>query len=326
MLRLLVGPDDLARTRFGVSPLMELENVLRLLSARTTRPDARVARLRPEFDRLCRDRSLRILLALHAPGYGVNFLAPQPSSMGQTLADDLATVRATPLPVARREVAEALRRRPVGDPAVVQVLKSRRLVEEIAQTQEEAWQRLVAPTWPAIRALLERDVLHRAARLARDGWAGALTDLDPRLSWRSGELRVRRREHETYDLAGKGMLLVPAAHVWPHLITFTDPPWRATIVYPARGVAALWSEAPVTPPQALRRLLGRGRSEVLTALVEPASTTQLVHALGQSLGSVGGHLAVLRDAGLVVGERAGRSVRYRRTALGDALAGSADAG
>ncbi len=295
---------------------MELENVLRLLSARSTRPDARVARLRPEFDRLSRDSSLRVLLALHAPGYGVNFLAPPPSGMGQTLADDLATVRATPLSVARREVAEGLRRRPVDDPAVLQVLRSRRLVEEIAQIQEEAWQRLVGPTWPAIRALLERDVLHRAARLVRDGWAGALTDIDPRLSWRSGELRVRRREDETYDLAGQGLLLVPAAHVWPNLITFTDPPWRAAIVYPARGVAALWSQTPAAPPHALRRLLGSGRSEVLTAPVEPASTTQLVHALGQSLGSVGGHLAVLRDAGLVHSERDGAHVRHRLTSRG----------
>jgi hypothetical protein len=326
VLRILVGPEDLARTRFGVSPLMELENVLRLLSARTARPDVRVARLRPEFERLHRDTRLRVLLALHAPGYVVNFLAPPPSGMGQTLADDLATVRATPLSVARREVAEALRRRPVDDPAVLKVLRSRRLVEEVAQIQEEAWQRLVGPTWPAIRALLERDVVHRAARLAREGWAGALTDLDPRLSWRSGEVRVSRREDETYDLSGQGLLLVPAAHVWPNLITFTDPPWRATIVYPARGVAALWSRRPAPPADALRRLLGTGRSEVLTALAEPASTTQLVHALGQSLGSVGGHLAVLRGAGLVVGERAGRAVLYRRTALGDALAGSATAG
>ena len=41
---------------------------------------------------------------------------------------------------------------------------------------------------------------------------------------------------------------------------------------------------------------------------------------GLPLGSVGGHLRVLLDAGLVQRRRSGREVLYWRTALGDALA------
>jgi DNA-binding transcriptional ArsR family regulator len=40
---------------------------------------------------------------------------------------------------------------------------------------------------------------------------------------------------------------------------------------------------------------------------------------GFSLGTVGGHLKVLLDAGLVRRTRSGRSVLYYRTALGDEL-------
>ena len=51
----------------------------------------------------------------------------------------------------------------------------------------------------------------------------------------------------------------------------------------------------------------------------PATTSQLVAQLGMSLGGVGGHLAVLRAAGLVNRARSGRSVNYVATPLGDAL-------
>jgi DNA-binding transcriptional ArsR family regulator len=57
----------------------------------------------------------------------------------------------------------------------------------------------------------------------------------------------------------------------------------------------------------------------LLALDHPASTTQLTATLSQSLGGLGGHLAVLRDAGLLTRARSGRSVLYRRTRAGDIL-------
>ena len=80
----------------------------------------------------------------------------------------------------------------------------------------------------------------------------------------------------------------------------------------------------LTDAGALGVLIGASRARVLRALDEPVSTTQLAAALRLAVGAAGDHLAVLLRAGLVDRARAGRSVLYRRTPLGDALAGASD--
>jgi DNA-binding transcriptional ArsR family regulator len=327
VLRLVVGPQDLARSRFAVSPVVEVENVLRALHRRTARgPTAGLERLRPAYDRLRADADLGLLLALQAPHYGPTFLAPPPTGMGQTIDDDLAAVRATSSVVARDEIERALRLQPSGlvERRVERALRSPGAVATLADLLEQAWTALVAPGWPATRALLERDVLHRASRLVRDGWAGAFAGLHERIRWRDGAIELLGQPEQQVPLGGDGLLLVPSAHVWPGTMNYVEPPWPIALVYPARGVAALWSDAPRSAPGALGRLLGPARAAVLDGLDEPASTTHLVHQLGLPLGTVGGHLRVLLDAGLVARERSGRSVLYRRTAVGDAVAATGD--
>ena len=127
---------------------------------------------------------------------------------------------------------------------------------------------------------------------------------------------------EDAALGGRGLLFVPSVFIWPKLALGLDPPWPPSLIYPARGVAALWERPGSASARgtALDRLLGPSRAAILIALEEPASTTQLVAALGQSLGAIGDHLAVLREAGLISRARSGRSVLYRRTPVGDALA------
>jgi DNA-binding transcriptional ArsR family regulator len=79
-------------------------------------------------------------------------------------------------------------------------------------------------------------------------------------------------------------------------------------------------------PTALGDLIGPRRAQVLVALVTPATTTQLSERLRASPAGISGHLAVLRRAGLVAGQRRGREVRYVRTRGGDALVAAAGSG
>ncbi len=232
-------------------------------------------------------------------------------------------MRATRLTDARTEIARCLALRGTPDPATLHVLRDHRVVPLLAEAVEQAWAELAAADWPQLRAIAERDVVHRSAALSRVGWAEALAGLTPRVRWRAGALEVSRFPDGRTTPGGAGLLLVPSVLIWPHIAVFDEDPWPRALVYPARGSGALW-EHPQVASDGLARLLGDARARVLDALQTPASTTHLVAQLGLPLGTVGDHLAVLRAAGLVAPARSGRSVLYARTPVGDALVGATD--
>lgn len=329
MIRLAVGPDDLAKSRFAISPLWELVHAMRALGGRNRGGPAQpfVDRAGDRYRELRGTADVDAVLVLQPEGYGVDFLMPPPRSVATTVEDLLEIVRSTPLEQARREITRALELGPPPAPRVRAVLEREDVSAYLADVMATAWRLLLAPDWPQLRAILERDVVHRAGRLARDGWAGALADVHPQLRYADGCVEMPARLDEAdVDLGGRGLLLVPSVFVWPHVAYGFDPPWPPALIYPARGVAALWSREPTRVSDGLARLLGPTRAAILAALDEPASTTQLVAALHLSVGSVGDHLATLRDAGVVSRARAGRSVLYTRTPVGDALVAASGAG
>lgn len=325
MLRIEVGPEDLAASRFGIAPLAELEFLIRRLEHSGNRTavggpgvpvrwTARYAELRDELD-------LRVIRALQPSTWGPDFLAPPPSGMARTIADDLALVRSTPHAIARHQIT--LARKAVGPAAadVDRLLVGSDVVVRLADVLERLWAKLIAPDWPQLLSIIERDVLHRAEALTRGGWAAALEGLHPDVSWGEGSLEVRSRVQRSARLDGRGLVFVPSVFLHPRVATYVDPPWQPALVYPARGSAALW-ETHAATPQALVRLLGEARATLLLRLDTPASTTQLSRITGLALGAVGDHLRILLDAGFVTRGRAGRSVIYRRTPISDAVIAS----
>lgn len=316
MISFRFGPEDLGRVRFAVSPLFELASsldVLRDPAAHSLhQPWARAARAHVgELDFWPLDAAL--------PDYGYcyrpDFITPPPERPVADLADELDRVRATPLEQVARELAWAY---PRGLPPAARALLEDQGRDRLVDAMAAYFDRALAPSWPAIKALLEADIAARASQLAAAGPLAALSDLHPDVAWRDGALELRRPYEETVELRGRGLLLIPSAFAWPRVWPMFDAPWQPALVYPARGVGSLWAPRARPAPDALSALLGRRRAEILAQL--PASTQELAQRFDASPGGVSEHLGVLRAAGLVQRRREGRAVRYVRTEMGDDLA------
>ncbi|TDC90767.1 winged helix-turn-helix domain-containing protein [Actinomadura sp. 7K507] len=325
MLRIEVGQADLAASRFGFAPLMETLNALGLVAGRVPpgplRPWVERARLR--YPPIADDPAIRALVFLRRRfGYMADFVSPPPARPNLTVAEQLATMRATPLDQAREEIGRNLVGLPEPDGAVRDLLDAPDMVERLAVGLETAWTALLEPDWAVVRSIVESDIVHRAGRLAAYGWAEALDGLSRQVSWRDGviEVDIRGGGDATRRLGGAGLMLVPV--VFSELALAVEQDWPYTLMYRARGVAALWEGRTPRGEDALAGLVGRTRADLLRLLAEPATTTWLSARLRLSVGGVGDHLAVLRASGLVTKERSGRSVLYRRTAVGDVLAGA----
>ncbi|MFI0409936.1 ArsR/SmtB family transcription factor [Actinomadura sp. 3N508] len=325
MYRIEVDKADLAASRFGVAPLLETLNALGLAAHRVPAGPLGpwVARARPRYLPIADDPAIRTLTFLRRrAGYMADFISPPPARPNLTIAEQLITMRATPLDQARGEVVRNLVGLPEPDAVVREVLDAPDMVELLATGLETAWDAMLKPDWPVLRSIVERDIVHRAGRLAAYGWAEALDGLSRQVRWRDGviEVDILGGGDATRRLGGTGLMFVPV--VFSELGLAVEQHWPYTLMYRARGVAALWESPTPRRDDALARLLGRTRADLLRLLAEPATTTWLSARLRMSLGGIGDHLTVLRASGLVTRERSGRSVLYRRTAVGDMLVGT----
>jgi DNA-binding transcriptional ArsR family regulator len=146
-----------------------------------------------------------------------------------------------------------------------------------------------------------------------------LSDLHPELELVDHAIQiVRQASSAEHDLSVTGLLLVPCAFAWPHLIASLSTAGPPSLTYGPRGIGTLWQAAgqePAEDDDALGALLGRARAAILTQVALPRSTTDLARELGQSPPAVSAHLSVLRRCGLVTSWRSGRRVLYQRTPL-----------
>ncbi|MER5930888.1 helix-turn-helix domain-containing protein [Streptomyces sp. NPDC002054] len=339
MISFELGVEDLANTRFAVSPLGETVLSLRVLR------DPGVSALHLPWRRSVLGRlggldtglDIGLLMSLVADRLTLpDFLTPRPAGFEPAFEDELAVVRRTPPEVVRRDLSAAhapdrlpapLRAATAAGDAPVTGLR-----DEICELLHRYWEIAVRPVWPQVRLVVEADMTYRARQLARGGARLLFADMHPRLSWEDdgsrGILRVHRTIGSGYhtQACGRGLLLVPSvfAHKPAPPVGPQEPP---SLLYPSRGVATLWAAGATdgsatgsAAGPALVRLLGAPRARLLGLLAEPLATVELARRLRVTPSAVSQHLRVLYEAGLVARARHGRQVLYRRSPLGDRLA------
>lgn len=311
----IVSADVLASSRFAVSPLIETVAAMKAFAGKGTHPaqrrwlDAHAPAYR---QRLHHDPFAAALTAATLrPRWVADFLVTPPGDTDGTFTGDLARLRATTPDEARAQLlAEGV---PVPD-----ILGGPDLIDRTADFLSWVWELALSPDWPHRRRLLEADIVARSHQLATGGWAAVLLGMRPDMRWAGdGILQVDAYDYAPVDLTGAQLSFIPtlSRHGWICL----DAPHRYLVVYPCAGFLA--DPAATTAPPALSRLLGPVRALVLTHLEASKTPSQLCAVTGYGLGTIGGHLRVLLDAGLVQRRRTGRTVLYYRTARGDDLAG-----
>ncbi len=162
MVRFVFAVEDLARTRFAISPMSEL--VLSLIAWRDPSYAAlHVPWLRSLSGRLDGLALERAVLLTPGRGYTPDFLAPPPAGPLGSIEDDLAALRATPMARVRDEMKLFRSQHPRADVSAW-LQDPRRELRRLADLFEAYWERAVEPVWPRVRAFLDADIAYRSRR------------------------------------------------------------------------------------------------------------------------------------------------------------------
>lgn len=308
------GATTLA-ARVAISPLMTL--VTALLDALGDRPDT-------PWRRVLRDRARGLdpgPLAVFGQRAGQlpNHLLPLPSRPGMTFGEQIAELRAQPQALVANDVATGFPDPP--PPEVVPYgLAPGEATGRFCDALVAHWDRMLAPSWPRMQRLLEREIMLIGRTLATDGLPSTLAGLHPALAYADGKVRFRSNAigHVSY-VADKPLMLLPLACEPERLLANEDHPDATVIAYAARGSGELWGEGVREPAAELASLLGETRATIALALALPATTSDLADQLALAPSTVSRHLAAVVEAGLADRTRRGPAVYYRLTARGTAL-------
>ncbi|TMR09874.1 winged helix-turn-helix transcriptional regulator [Nonomuraea turkmeniaca] len=328
MLRIHFTSDDLVRTRIvpAADPLWEIALSICRLAGR--RGQAMFAEWRHQArDGLAKSDALDIVRRVLGPLYRgtslfiPDFLTPPDSSLGLDAGVD--AVLSTPRLLLRQELDKlaGLARTPTWAWGLADGRKD--AFHDLRDGLYTYFDTALRPHWSNIQGMVDADRAMRGRAYLEGGVEAMLSSFRPAMSWESPVLTVAGHPVDRdVHLGGRGLVLIPSYFCWGAPVPLADPDLPQVLVYPIQrdrmlGVHKEHSEQqPGTP---IGRLLGPTRAAILRATVNGATTSELARRHEISAPAVSQHTQVLREAGLIVSQRAGPSVIHTLTPLGRAL-------
>ncbi len=214
MISFVLDVEDLADTRFALSPLHETLFSLRVLQ------DPGLSALHLPWRRSVLGRlgtlDTGLLMSLVAQRRTLpDFLTPNPASFAPAFEEELSVVRQSScarvqhdllLAHAPDPVPEALRDATAAEDAPVA-----RLRDAICDLLRQYWAVAIEPVWSQMRLVLEADMTYRARQLALGGARLLFADMHPNLRWQGGELYIHKMiSRHRVAASGRGLLLLPS--------------------------------------------------------------------------------------------------------------------
>lgn len=325
MLRIHFTAEDLASTTLATEPDPLWEVLLSLHMLQTEDGPLAYGAWRQRMRRRLPRETVGPLTALAPPvGYSPDFLTPSVRSGEFGEAVDL--MLSAPRQRLRADLSKLSTRRTAAN-----------WVRQLAEARPETLHRLghsmhayhraaLSEYWPSLRSALQVDNRQRMQQLTNGGVASMLAGIHPEARWRGQVLEIAAFPNEELRLNGRGLRLQPSYFCWEAPTKLLDENLPPVLVFPIRHAGGLLhrDRSGADTQERLSALVGRTRATVLALTVEGATTTQLARSCDITLATASHQTAVLRDAGLIVSQRRGKSVTHRATTLGEALLNGTD--
>jgi hypothetical protein len=278
VIRLTLTESDIGAAHLSVSPLWETTGALLLLRNGHGWPyDEWAEQAREALEHI--DRSALAPL-LGSRIVILDSLLPAPVATEPSIEDELQAVAGFSARTLRRELAEELGGAPAPELAPF-FDRPARAVAAYVEALHDFWLAAVAPQWPAMRSLLEQEIIRRAREVATTGSETMFRSIHPRLGWKRPVLELDKQYEFERRIDGRGLAFVP--------LVFSRALWLVSlgesasgsfaISFPARGVGTIWGDRRVLDRR-LEALVGSGRAAVIRELVQPRTTAELAARLG----------------------------------------------